>query len=200
VDDVPESGQNAAAGAESILQFWFKPEPEAGLYQLRWFVSSPEFDGLCKARFLTSYEDAADGRLEEWRKEPRSCLALVLLLDQFPRNMFRNSARAFATDAKARELSRQAIASGFDRELPPTMRMFFYLPLEHSENLTDQLESVRLTGVLAAENPGLIETRQYAEQHLETIRRFGRFPGRNDALGRQSTQQEMDFLKDQKRE
>ena len=137
-------------------------------------------------------------RLEDWKNEPRSCLALVLLLDQFPRNMFRGTARAFATDTKARELSRHAIASGFDRELSPIMRMFLYLPLEHSENLNDQLESVRLTSALVAGNPDYAEILQYAEQHLEIFRRFGRFPGRNHALGRQSTQEEMNFLKDQK--
>jgi len=198
---VPESGQNAASRAESILLFWFAPEPgsKAGPFRLRWFISNPEFDRLCKARFLTSYELAAHGRLEDWRNQPRSCLALVLLLDQFPRNMFRDTARAFKTDAKARELSRHAIASGFDRELSPVMRMFFYLPLEHSENLNDQLESVRLARALAAENPDQPLVLKSAEEHLEVIRRFGRFPSRNQALGRQSTKEEVDFLKDEKR-
>jgi uncharacterized protein (DUF924 family) len=200
VGEVPKSSKNAASRAESILHFWFAPEPgsEAGTFLSRWFFPTPEFDRLCKTRFLTSYEDAAHGRLEDWRNEPRSCLALVLLLDQFPRNMFRGTAQAFATDTKARELSRHAISAGFDRELPPIMRMFLYLPLEHSENLEDQLESVRLTCALAAENPGHTEMLEQAEQHLEVIRRFGRFPGRNHALGRQSTQEEMNFLKDQK--
>jgi uncharacterized protein (DUF924 family) len=200
VGEVPESSQNAASRAERILLFWFEPEPgsDAGAIRSRWFVPNPEFDGMCKARFLTSYEDAAHGRLAEWRNEPRSCLALVLLLDQFPRNLFRDAARAFATDAKARELSHHAIASGFDRDLSPLMRMFIYLPLQHSENLDDQLESVRLTCALATENPDLAETLQHAEQHLETIRRFGRFPGRNRALGRQSTEQEINFLRDLK--
>ena len=198
VDEVPESSQNAASRAESILLFWFAPEPgsDAGPIRSRWFVPNPEFDRLCKARFLTSYEDAARGRLEHWRNEPRSCLALILLLDQFPRNMFRDTARAFATDAKARELSRHAIASGFDRDLSPIMRMFLYLPLEHSENLDDQLESVRLTCALAAENLDHAGALKSAEQHLEIIRRFGRFPSRNHALGRQSTQEEMNFLKE----
>ena len=205
----PKSSHNAASRVESILHFWFASElgSEAGAFRWNWFVPNPEFDRLCTARFLTSYEDAAHGRLDDWRNEPRSCLALVLLLDQFPRNMFRGIARAFATDAKASELSRYAIAAGFDRELSPLMRMFIYLPLEHSENLDDQLESVRLTDALAAENsktPEMAEVLENAVQHLEVIRRFGRFPGRNHALGRQSTQEEMDllemdFLKDQKR-
>jgi len=199
VSEVRDNNQNAASGAEKVLRFWFAVEPgsEESILQSRWFFPTPEFDRLCTTRFLASYEDAAHGRLEDWKNEPQSCLALVLLLDQLPRNMFRGTARAFATDAKARELTRHAVSAGFDRELSPIMRMFLYLPLEHSENLNDQLESVRLNCALAAENPDLAETRHHAEQHLEVIRRFGRFPGRNDALGRQSTQEEINSLKDQ---
>lgn len=197
--EVPENREHAVSRVESILRFWMTPEPgsEADSLGLRWFVPDPEFDRMCRSRFLASYEDAARGRLEDWRNQPRSCLALVLLLDQFPRNMFRNTAQAFATDAKARELSRDAVESGFDRELAPIMRVFFYLPLEHSENLDDQLESVRLTGALVAENPDYAAYLKAAKQHLETIRRFGRFPARNDALGRQTTREEMEFLKHQ---
>ena len=170
--------------------------PGKSTLQSRWFFPTQEFDRLCTTRFLSSFEDAALGRLEDWKNEPRSCLALVLLLDQFPRNMFRDTARAFATDAKARELSRHAIASGFDRALSPIMRMFLYLPLEHSENLDDQLQSARLSCALAAENPAhWSRPGKYAEEHLEIFRRFGRFPGRNHALGRQSTQEEVNFLK-----
>jgi uncharacterized protein (DUF924 family) len=200
VSEVRDDSQNAASGAEKVLLFWFADEPGSkSMFQLRWFFPTPEFDGLCTTRFLASYEDAAHGRLEDWRKEPRSCLALILLLDQLPRNMFRGTARAFATDAMARELTRHALVSGFDRELSPIMRMFLYLPLEHSENPDDQLESVRLTSALVAENPDYTEVLEQAVQHMEVIRRFGRFPGRNNALGRQSTQEEMNFLKDQKR-
>jgi len=200
VSEARDDNQNGVSGAEKVLLFWFADEPgsEESMLQSRWFFPTPEFDRLCTTRFLASYEDAVQGRLEDWKNEPRSCLALVLLLDQFPRNMFRGTAMAFSTDAKARELSRHAIESGFDRDLSPIMRMFLYLPLEHSENLNDQLESVRLSRALVAENHDYQEIREYAEQHLETIRRFGRFPGRNRALGRQSTQEEMDFLKDQK--
>ena len=202
VDGVPENSKNAGSRVKSVLEFWFAPEPgsEVATFLSRWFIPNPEFDRLCSERFLTNYEDAALGRLEDWRNEPRSCLALILLLDQFPRNIFRGTARAFATDAKARELSRHAIACGYDRELSPLMRMFFYLPLEHSENPDDQLESVRLAGGLTAENRIRTEVLKSAKQHQETIRRFGRFPGRNHALGRQSTQEEIDFLKNEKRE
>ncbi|HKN15219.1 MAG TPA: DUF924 family protein [Candidatus Binatus sp.] len=199
--EVSDSGKSTASRAESVLLFWFADEPgsKESMFQSRWFFPTPEFDRLCTTRFLASYEDAAHGRLEDWKNGPRSCLALVLLLDQFPRNMFRGTARAFATDAKARELTRHAVAAGFDRELSPIMRMFLYLPLEHSENLNDQLESVRLTFALVAENRDYTEILEHAEQHLEIFRRFGRFPGRNHDLGRQSTQEEVNFLKDQKR-
>ena len=201
MDEVPENRQGAGSLAESILVFWFAPEPgsDPGLIRSSWFFPTQEFDQLCTTRFLTSYEDAARGCLENWKNEPRSCLALILLLDQFPRNMFRDTARAFATDAKARELARHAIASGFERQFSPVMRMFLYLPLEHSENMKDQLESIRLARALAAENPDHAVVLKSAEEHLEVIRRFGRFPGRNHALGRQSTQEEVDFLKDEKR-
>jgi uncharacterized protein (DUF924 family) len=200
VSEDRDDSQSAASGAEKVLRFWFADEPgsQECMFQSRWFFPTPEFDQLCRTRFLASYEDAANGRLEHWKHAPRSCLALVLLLDQFPRNIFRGTARAFATDAKARELSRHAIISGFDLELSPIMRMFLYLPLEHSENLNDQLESVRLTSALVAENPDYTEFLEHAVQHMEVIRRFGRFPGRNNALGRDSTQEEMNFLKDQK--
>jgi len=198
--DAPD-GRRAASQAERILNFWMTPghaaEDTVHLW-LRWFVPDPEFDRLCKSLFLNSYKDAAFGRLDGWKKAPRSCLALVLLLDQFPRNMFRDTARAFATDTKAREVSRHAIASGFDRELAPVMRMFLYLPFEHSEHLDDQMESVRLAIALEDEcgkSPETTAIRKSARSHLETIRRFGRFPGRNEALGRQSTREEIEFLK-----
>ena len=193
--------QRTGLQAERILNFWLAPDQDAEddlhLWK-RWFGIDSEFDKRCKALFLKSYTDAAFGRLDGWRKTPRSCLALVLLLDQFPRNMFRGTARAFATDAKARELSRYAIASGFDRELPQIMRYFFYLPFEHSEHLSDQMESVRLAGALSDEYGEYAEgtlIRRSAVSHLETIRDFGRFPGRNKALGRRSTKEEIEFLK-----
>lgn len=185
--------------AEDILQFWwFKPEDTsqntAG--SRRWFDLDPEFDELCRTKFLATYEEAADGRLEHWKNSPRSCLALILLLDQFPRNMFRGTARAFATDAKAREVSRYAIASGFERDLTPDERMFTYLPFEHSENLDDQRESIRLYSALIAEYPDQKDLLGYAQRHMEIVRRFGRFPARNKALGRKSTAEEIRFLEE----
>jgi uncharacterized protein (DUF924 family) len=198
--------RRSGSQAERILNFWLTPrQNDEDGFQMwsRWFVADPDFDRLCKALFLDSYRDAACGRLDDWKKTPRPCLALVLLLDQFPRNMFRGTARAFATDTKAREISRHAIASGFDRELPQIVRMFFYLPFEHSEHLSDQIESVRLAGALADEYGEYSEgrvIRKSAELHLETIRRFGRFPGRNGALGRRSTKEEIEFLQQVKAE
>ena len=200
--DAPDS-RLTASQAERILNFWMTPDhatEDAVHLWSRWFVPDPEFDRLCKSLFLDSYRDASFGRLDSWKKAPRSCLALVLLLDQFPRNMFRDTPRAFATDAKALEVSRHAIAAGFDRELPPIMRMFFYLPFEHSEDLPDQMESVRLALVLAddfGEPAESAAVRMSAKLHLKMIRRFGRFPGRNEALGRQSTEEEIEFLKHQ---
>ncbi|MGC1398311.1 DUF924 family protein [Candidatus Binatus sp.] len=197
----PDSSRTASQ-AERILNFWMTPgHAEDGVHLWsRWFVPDRAFDRLCKSLFFDSYKEAAFGRLDSWKKAPRSCLALVLLLDQFPRNMFRDTARAFATDAKAREVSRHAIASGFDRELPPVMRMFLYLPFEHSEDPHDQMESVRLALVLADDfsepSEGAV-VRMSAESHLKMIRRFGRFPARNKALGRQSTKEEIEFLKRQ---
>ncbi len=187
--------------AERILNFWLAPDHGAeDSFQIwsRWFVPDPDFDRLCKARFLSSYRDAACGRLDGWMETPRTCLALVLLLDQLPRNMFRGTARAFATDAKAREVGRHAIGSEFDREFPPIIRMFFYLPFEHSEHLNDQMDSVRLAVALAEEcgkSPECAAIRKSAELHHETIQRFGRFPGRNQALGRRSTKKEREFLR-----
>ena len=195
-----KQSRRSGSQAERILKFWLTPNhgAEDGLQTWsRWFVANPDFDRLCKTLFLSSYRDAACGRLDGWKKTPRACLALVLLLDQFPRNMFRGTARAFATDAKAREVSRHAIASGFDRELPHVLRMFLYLPFEHSEHLSDQMESVRLAVALEEEcgkSPESMAIRKSAELHLDTIERFGRFPGRNEALGRQSTKEESEFL------
>jgi len=187
------------SSVDEILEFWFGAEDDdLSQAESRWFIPNPEFDRLCTERFLDVYEDAARGLLDDWRSEPRSCLALVLLLDQFPRNMFRDTPRAFATDAKARDIARHAIGARFDRALSTAERMFLYLPFEHSENLDDQFESVRLTRALALEDPR-IDALKYAEQHLEIIRRFGRFPARNAALGRQSTDQELAFLNKQDR-
>ena len=178
---------------DEILQFWFGDgsDPE---HERRWFAQDAGFDQACRNGFLADHERAARGELDCWKAEPSSALALVLLLDQFPRNIFRGMARAFATDSTALATAKEAIERGFDLALGPARRPFIYLPFQHSENLDDQHESVRLFRKLAADDPAMAGYVQYAEHHLEVIRRFGRFPHRNAVLGRASTPEEREFL------
>jgi uncharacterized protein (DUF924 family) len=183
--------------AAEILEFWFgKGSVVTAEIQRRWFSADQEFDQLCNEGFLADHAAATAGRLEGWRSDPHSCLALVLLLDQFPRNLFRNTARAFATDAQALAVARGAIAKGYDRELVPLRRVFLYMPFEHSETLADQDESVSLTRNLAQQHPECAGFLKYAEAHREVIRRFGRFPHRNALLGRASSSAEEEYLRD----
>ena len=177
---------------QEVLEFWFG---SAGARRREWFTKSDRFDREVRERFLNLHEDAAAGRLRGWEEAPRSLLALIIVLDQFPRNMFRGTARAFASDERALDAARHALARGYDRQLLPAERMFVYLPFEHSEALDDQLLSCELTRPLAA----FEETRdvyQYAERHYAIVARFGRFPHRNGALGRPSTPEEIEFLKE----
>ncbi len=171
--------------AGEVLAFWFRGDPR----DPRWFRKDDAFDRDIRTRFLPLYERAARGELDAWREAPRSCLALIVVLDQFPRNMFRGSARAFATDPLALGAARHALARGWDRELAPAERLFAYLPFEHSENLQDQELACDLMRDFDAEQ------RDYALRHRDIIRRFGRFPHRNAALGRASTPEEIEFLK-----
>jgi uncharacterized protein (DUF924 family) len=159
---------------DEILEFWFGDgsDPE---HERRWFAQDAAFDQACKAGFLADHERAAGGELERWKEAPSSALALILLLDQFPRNIFRDTPRAFATDPKARAVAKDAVARGFDLALPPVRRPFIYLPFQHSENLDDQNESVRLFRKLAAEHLAMAGYVEYAEHHIGVIRRFGRF-------------------------
>lgn len=173
----------STANAEGVLRFWFDEHAKD------WFVKNPDFDAeICK-RFLPLHEAAAASRLASWREAPRSCLALVIVLDQFPRNMFRGEARAFATDALARAAARVILERGWDRQMPQPEQLFAYLPFEHSEALEDQDLSVELMQDFDEEQ------RRYAERHRDIIRCFGRFPHRNDILGRQSTPAEIEFLR-----
>ena len=178
---------------DEILQFWFGDgsDPE---HERRWFVQDAGFDQTCRNAFLADHERAAGGELDSWKEEPPSTLALILLLDQFPRNIFRGTPRSFATDSRALATAKDAIARGFDLALPPVRRAFIYLPFQHSENLDDQHESVRLFRKLAVEHPATAGYVKYAEHHLEVIRRFGRFPHRNAVLSRISTPEETAFL------
>jgi uncharacterized protein (DUF924 family) len=178
---------------DEILQFWFGVGSEEE-HERRWFAQDAGFDQACRNGFLADHERATRGELDSWKAEPSSALALILLLDQFPRNIFRGTPRAFATDSKALATAKEAIERGFDLALPPVRRPFIYLPFQHSENLDDQHESVRLFRKLAADDPAAAGYVQYADHHLEVIRRFGRFPHRNAVLGRVSTPEEMEFL------
>ncbi|MEW6690764.1 MAG: DUF924 family protein [Pseudomonadota bacterium] len=166
--------------ASELLSFWF------GQDRKRWFEKNPAFDEEIRSRFLPLFEKGFSGELEGWKTDPRACLALVILFDQFPRNMFRGTARAFAGDERARACARTILERGWDKAMTPDERTFAYLPFEHSESLEDQELSMRLF----EGNPNL----EWARKHWEIIRRFGRFPHRNAALGRASTPEELEFL------
>lgn len=183
--------------ATALLDFWFGPPgaPERFAQQERWFEPSPAFDAAIRARYLSLQTRASTGALEGWSREAEPCLALILLLDQLPRNLYRGSAQAFATDAMARDAAKEALSRGFDRSLPATWRQFIYLPFEHSEELTDQEKNVALFARLARD-PAFAESLDYAKRHHDIISRFGRFPHRNALLGRASTAAEEAFLKE----
>ena len=165
-----------------IVSFWGEAGPD------KWFEQDNSFDEAIRLRFLPSYEAAATGKLAAWEESIEGTLALVLLLDQFPRNMFRGEARA-ATDALARVVADRALARGFDQATDPTLRPFFYSPFMHSEALVDQDRSVRLYEAL-----GETEELRYAREHRDIVVRFGRFPHRNRVLGRDTTLAEQAFL------
>ncbi len=171
-----------------ILDFWFAP----GMDQ-RWFKKDPDFDREVRARWLVHYERAAAGDYDGWSATPEGCLALCLLLDQVPRNLFRDDPRAFATDGAALAVTKAALEQGFDRCLSQVQRLFLYMPLEHSEALDEQEACVRLMAELD-ENP---KWHDYAIEHRDIIARFGRFPRRNAALGRETTDEETAFLKEE---
>ncbi|WP_374300939.1 DUF924 family protein [Ferrovibrio sp.] len=178
-----------------ILDFWFdRGGPEALRPRKVWWEKSPAFDEEIRRRFDAAVETALAGGYEEWAGQAESALALVLLLDQFPRNLFRNSARAFAGDERARTVARQMTDRGFDIGLPPAMRQFAYMPFEHSEAPEDQDFSCLLFAALEKDLPGH-DLLDYAERHRAIIARFNRFPHRNAALGRESTPEEVEFLR-----
>ncbi len=181
---------------ETVLNFWFGREGEPGYGEFRaaWFERNPEFDEEVRTRFLEGYEEAAAGEYDGWMEDARGAAALVIVLDQFPRNMFRGDPRTYATDEKAREVARYAVERALDRELPPLLRNFLYMPFMHSEELEDQRRSVELFRLLAGE-PGATDVTSYAVGHMEIVERFGRFPHRNAILGRDTTPEEAEFLK-----
>jgi uncharacterized protein (DUF924 family) len=170
------------ATPEDILAFWREAGPD------RWFKRDAAFDQSIRTRFLATYEAAARGELDGWEASAEGALALVIVLDQFPRNMFRGEARAFATDERARRTANLALKRGYDLDVSAQERGFLFLPFMHSESLADQNRCVEL--YRAAEDANL----KYAIEHRDIIRRFGRFPHRNAILGRASTAEEQTFL------
>lgn len=173
--------------AEAVLSFWFD---ESG--PKKWFAKDEAFDAEIRTRFSSLYRRAAAGSLGHWQRTPRGCVALVIALDQFPRNMFRGDPRAFATDAAAREVLRKALANGFDENLSVWEKQFLYLPLQHSEDAADQALSVALNAATGDAN-----LLKWAEAHRRIVDRFGRFPHRNEVLGRDTTAEEAEFLKEE---
>lgn len=172
---------------QEILEFWFA-EPN----RPRWFKASIDFDGELRRRFGSVATEAASGRRSEWQAKPESALALVLCLDQFPRNLYRGTPRMYAADALARDVARAAVERGFDGEFHnEDEQIFFYLPFEHSEDIADQNRAVELFRERTS-NP---EYLRHAIAHRDVIARFGRFPHRNAILGRRSAPDEEDYLK-----
>lgn len=201
---------NQAAGdrAQAILDFWFLPpaDPNYGHYRKRWFIKDPKFDSQIRAWFLADVEKAAAGEYANWlanpQQNPHSAVALLLLLDQFPRNLYRGSAKSFATDAQALKVAKLLVDTSADKPLLPAHRFFIYVPFEHSENLADQNRCVALMKKLSEEVSdsapnsagGLTGGLDYAIRHRDVIERFGRFPHRNEILSRASTPEEIMFL------
>jgi uncharacterized protein (DUF924 family) len=179
-----------------ILDFWFGAPGSAEFGQVRgfWFSKSAATDGLIRDRFGAAVEAALRGELAHWADgDARSALALILLLDQFTRNIHRDSARAFAGDAAALAVARRLVADGRHLRLAPVERWFAYMPYEHAESIAEQRQSLRLFGELARE--GLAEPLVWAQKHHDVIARFGRYPHRNELLGRPSTAEEIEFLR-----
>jgi uncharacterized protein (DUF924 family) len=186
---------------ESILNFWFGDDSlHTTNRQSMWFSHSHDFDQIIGERFGALVEEASCGGFDDWVKTPRGALALVLLLDQFRRHIYRDDARAFTHDAHARKIAETAIDHGFDEKLGVVERMFLYLPLEHSEDLVAQERAVALFSALRdvaiEDERKLIDVAvEYAIRHRDCIAKFGRFPHRNETLGREDTKEEREFLK-----
>lgn len=190
------SGNNILAAAmtkdqDRLLSFWFGgvARPEFADFRPAWFNGDAELDAVLRRDFLPLHIQAAAGRLNGWAETPQGLLALVLLLDQAPRNLFRGTARAFATDAQALALARAGVRAGLDAALSPLQRLFLYLPFEHSESFADQERAVALIAPLGHE-----QTSWHARHHHGIIARFGRFPHRNAVLGRATTPAEAEWL------
>lgn len=173
--------------APEVLRFWFGEGGERGKAHKRWFEKNAAFDAEIRGRFFSLYEALSSN--DDWLSQPDDCLARIIVLDQFPRNMFRGTARAFAADPLALAAASHAVAEGYDRDMLDVEKQFVYLPFEHSESLADQQRACELMRPLGED---LLD---WAIRHKAIIERFGRFPHRNDILGRKSTPEEIEFLK-----
>ena len=167
-----------------VLDFWFAPAARK-----RWFNSTPAFDASIRSGFEETWQQARDGQLASWESDPEGALALVIVLDQFPLNMYRGSDLQYSTEAQSREVAARAIGHGFDGRLPRDRVAFLYLPFMHSESLADQDRSVELF-----KGARLESNLDFALHHRDIVRRFGRFPHRNAVLGRNSTAEELEWL------
>lgn len=176
------TNRDTPASAADILAFW----RDAG--EDKWFTRDDAFDAEIREKFLVTHEAAAAGKLADWEMSPDGALALCIVLDQFPRNMFRGQPRTYATDPLARAVANRALKRGYDQDVPDDMRGFLFLPFMHSEDMTDQLRCIELYRAAGHENL------KYAERHADIIRRFGRFPHRNGVLGRTTTPEEQAYL------
>lgn len=180
------------AEARGVLDFWFGApgSVDYGKPRAAWFRKSAEFDALIRERFLPLYQRAAGGQLSHWHDSPLMLLALIIVLDQFPRNLFRDSPQAFAADAMALDAARRMVTQAWDARLNSVERQFCYLPFEHAEDIGAQRECLRLFAAL-----GNADLLTWAQKHYDIIERFGRFPHRNAVLGRADTPEESEFLK-----
>ncbi|MDN4574562.1 DUF924 domain-containing protein [Pandoraea cepalis] len=182
---------------QTVLDFWFgRPDaPEYGMERPEWFRKSDAYDASIRTHFGVLHAQALDGELDDWAQTPLGACALIVVLDQFSRNLFRGHAKAFAGDARALAVARRLVEAGDDQRLPtPQHRVFVYLPFEHDESLESQHLSLALYEPLAKAF-GLVDNLDYARKHAVIIERFGRYPHRNQALGRTSTPEEIAFLK-----
>ncbi len=169
---------------ENVIGFWYVDQSRS-----LWFSSTPEFDSKITDRFESLWQAARDSQLADWQNTPQGSLALSIVLDQFPLNMYRGEVKSFSTESQAIEIAKHAVAVGQDKQLPREQVAFLYMPLMHSEDLADQDESVRLF-----ESTGLFENARFACHHREIVKRFGRFPHRNEILNRKSTPEELTYL------
>jgi uncharacterized protein (DUF924 family) len=182
--------------ATALIDFWFgsPDDPEREEHREIWFRATEEFDAELRHEFRADYEAAAAGALRSWESSPEGALALVLLLDQVPRNIFRGMPYAYGTDAEACAVADRALERGFDQMVPPTWRLFFYMPFHHSEDLANQRRSVALFDTLPRNRDRGGALRRYGCPYIQVIERFGRFPHRNQILERQSTPDEIAFM------